>query len=105
MIYNQQCIYDILKYIEVNGKTPFKIINFNLLIQDLQQYDKKLLYNHIIWCQQTYLINKLLHSIHDVEFIIGISQKGKDYIESHDSSFPTTQPLYLFDLQKIFIDY
>ncbi len=105
MIYNQQCIYDILQYIQENGKTPFKIIHFTLLIQNLQQYDKDLLYTHIILCQQTYLINKLFHSINDIEFIIGISQKGKDYIEKYNSSLYTTHHLYLFDLQKIFIDY
>lgn len=105
MNYNTKCIYDILKYIETTGKTPLKIVHFKHLIENLPQYDVQTLYTHTIFCQQTYLINKLLHSIHTIEFIIGISQKGKNLLENSDSSFFTNHPLYLFNQNQTFLDF
>ena len=105
MNYNTKCIYDILYYIETTGKTPLKIVHFKILIEGLPQYDAQTLYTHTIFCQQTYLVNKILHSIHNIEFIIGISQKGKDYLENSNFPFFTNYPLYLFNKNHTFLDF
>lgn len=86
MNYNCDCICDILNCIDMNGRTSLQAVNFQTLVELLPQYDKETLYKHSLFCYESQLIHKILYGPNSIEFIWGISEKGKAFLDNPDHS-------------------
>ncbi len=100
-MHDYNCICDILKFIDRNGKTAIKSVEFNTLVDSFPQYDRQTLYNHVMICKQYNLITDVIMASNTIEFFYGITPDGFNYLNnSKDCPAITICPSHRVDCQK-----
>lgn len=79
---NNDCIRDILLFIESNTDFEKPFINSDALITNLQSYDKNTIYYHIKMISQAELVDKVTFADNRPFLVYNLSWEGHQYLDN-----------------------
>jgi len=79
---NNDCIRDILLYLEANTSFEKEIINVDTLVNNLSKYDKDVVYYHIKMISQASLVDNVLFAGDEPYTISSLSWEGHQYLDN-----------------------